>query len=168
MHPIVDLARKSIEAYVREGKTISLPDPLPPEMSGKAGVFVCVKKQGELRGCIGTYLPACYSVGTEIIMNAISAATRDPRFHPVGEDELDGLAYSVDILSCPEKIENISDLDPRKYGVIVVSGHRRGLLLPDLEGVDTPEEQLRITKIKAGIPPQEEVEIYRFEVKRYV
>lgn len=168
MHPIVDLARKSIEAYVREGKTISLPDPLPPEMSGKAGVFVCVKKQGELRGCIGTYLPACDSVGIEIIMNAISAATRDPRFRPVGEDELDSLAYSVDILSCPEKIENISDLDPRKYGVIVVSGHRRGLLLPDLEGVDTPEEQLRITKIKAGIPPQEEVEIYRFEVKRYV
>ena len=97
-----------------------------------------------------------------------SAATRDPRFRPVGEDELDGLTYSVDILSCPEKIENISDLDPRKYGVIVVSGHRRGLLLPDLEGVDTPEEQLRITKMKAGIPPQEEVEIYRFEVKRYV
>jgi hypothetical protein len=167
MHPLVDLARKSIEAYVREGKTIQLPEPLPTEMSGKAGVFVCVKKHGELRGCIGTYLPSCDSIGTEIIMNAISAATKDPRFRPVGSDELRDLAYSVDILSCPEKVPDISGLDPRKYGVIVVSGNRRGLLLPDLEGVDDAGEQLRIAKMKAGILPQEEVEIYRFEVRRY-
>lgn len=167
MHPVVELARKSIEAYVMEGKTIELPEQLPPEMSGKAGVFVCVKKHGELRGCIGTYLPACDSVGTEIIRNAISAATKDPRFGPVTEDELNDLTYSVDILSCPEKVNDLSELDPRKFGIIVVSGHRRGLLLPDLEGVDTKEEQLRITKMKAGIQPHEEVEIYRFEVKRY-
>lgn len=167
MHPFVELAKKSVEAYIKKGEKISLPDPLPPEMSGKAGVFVSVKKHGELRGCIGTYLPSCDSIGTEIIMNAISAATKDPRFYPVKDNELEGLTYSVDILSCPEKIDDVSGLDPKKYGVIVVSGHRRGLLLPDLEGVDTVEEQLRITKMKAGILPQEEVEIYRFEVKRY-
>jgi AmmeMemoRadiSam system protein A len=167
MHPIVDLARKSIETYVREGKTVTIPEPLPSEMSGKAGVFVSIKKHGELRGCIGTFMPACDSISTEIIMNAISAATKDPRFQPVRKDELDDLTYSVDILSSPEKVKELSELEPNKYGIIVVSGHRRGLLLPDLEGVDTAEEQLRITRAKAGIPPHEAVEIFRFEVKRY-
>jgi AmmeMemoRadiSam system protein A len=167
MHPIVELAKKSIESYVREGKTIELPEPLPSEMSGKAGVFVCVKKQGELRGCIGTFLPSCDSIAAEIVANATSAASRDPRFYPVREDELKELTYSVDILSCPEKVKDKTELDPRKYGIIVVSGDRRGLLLPDLEGVDTVEEQLKVTKMKAGILPHEEVEIYRFEVKRY-
>ncbi len=103
----------------------------------------------------------------ETISNAISAATKDPRFPPVREDELDELSYSVDVLSSPEKIKHIGELDPRKYGIIVVSGFSRGLLLPDLEGVDTVEEQIRITKMKAGILPGEEVEIYRFEVRRY-
>ena len=167
MHPLVEFAKKSIEAYIRKGKTIRPEEPLPPELSEKAGVFVCLKKGGELRGCIGTYLPSCDSVAAETIVNAISAATKDPRFQPVSEDELDKLTYSVDVLSCPEKVSSIAELDPRKYGIIVVSGFRRGLLLPDLEGVDTVEDQLRITKMKAGILPQEEVEIYRFEVKRY-
>jgi AmmeMemoRadiSam system protein A len=167
MHPLVELAKRSIEAYVRKGETLKTPGLLPPEMSEKAGVFVCVKKQGELRGCIGTYMPACDSIGMEIIMNAISAVTRDPRFHPVREEELKDLTYSVDVLSCPEKVESISELDPKKYGIIVVSGPKRGLLLPDLDGVDTAEEQLRITKMKAGILPGEELEIFRFEVKRY-
>lgn len=167
MHPLVKLAKKSIETYIREGKIIQPPEPLLPEMAEKAGVFVCLKKHGQLRGCIGTFTPTCKCVGIETIINAISAATKDPRFHPVEEDELEELAYSVDVLSCPEKVKDITELDPRKYGVIVVSGHRRGLLLPDLEGVDTIEEQLRIARMKAGILPHEEVEIYRFEVKRY-
>jgi len=168
MHPLVEFAKKSVEAYIRKGKTIRPEEPLPPELSEKAGVFVCLKKGGELRGCIGTYLPSCDSVANETIMNAISAATKDPRFQPVNEDELDKLSYSVDVLSCPEKVSGVEELDPRKYGIIVVSGFRRGLLLPDLEGVDTVEDQLRITKMKAGILPHEEVEIYRFEVKRYI
>jgi len=167
MDPIVDLAKKSIEAYIREGKTLQLSDPLPPELSGKAGVFVCLKKNGELRGCIGTFLPACDSIASETILNAISAATKDPRFYPVKEDELDELSYTVDVLSCPEKVSDLSGLDPQKYGIIVVSGNRRGLLLPDIQGVDTVEEQLRITRMKAGILPHEDVEIYRFEVQRY-
>jgi AmmeMemoRadiSam system protein A len=167
MHPIIELAKKSVEAYVKEGRTIEPPDPLLPEMSGKAGVFVCVKKKRELRGCIGTFLPACGSIAAEIVANAISAASRDPRFYPIREDELKELEYSVDVLSCPEKIKDLGELDPRKYGIIVVSADKRGLLLPDLEGVDTVAEQLKITKMKADIPPDEDVEIYRFEVKRY-
>lgn len=167
MHPLVEFAKRSVEAYIRKGTTIRPEEPLPPELSEKAGVFVCLKKGGELRGCIGTYLPSCDSVANETITNAISAATKDPRFQTVSEDELDKLSYSVDVLSCPEKVGSIAELDPRKYGIIVVSGFRRGLLLPDLEGVDTVEDQLRITKMKAGILPHEEVEIYRFEVKRY-
>jgi len=167
MHPIVELAKKSIETFIRENRTINPPDNLPPEVHGKAGVFVSLKKHGELRGCIGTYSPCRDSVAMETISNAISAATKDPRFPPVREDELDELAYSVDVLSSPEKIKHVGELDPVKYGIIVVSGFGRGLLLPDLEGVDTVEEQIRITKMKAGILPGEEVEIYRFEVKRY-
>jgi AmmeMemoRadiSam system protein A len=167
MHPLVELAKKSVETYVMEGKIIKLPDPIPPEMAEKAGVFVCLKKHGQLRGCIGTFMPSCESIGTETITNAISASTKDPRFQAVREEELEDIVYSVDVLSCPEKVNDISELNPRKYGIIVVSGQRRGLLLPDLEGVDTVEEQLRITKMKADILPHEEVEIYRFEVKRY-
>jgi len=167
MHPIAELAKKSVEAYVREGKTSAPPEPLPQEMSGKSGVFVCLKKAGELRGCIGTYLPSCASIAEEVIANAISAATKDPRFGPVTEDELESLSYTADVLTCPEKVGDIKDLDPRKYGVIVSNGFRRGLLLPDLQGVDTVEEQLRITKMKAGILPHEDIEIYRFEVIRY-
>ena len=167
MHPLVELARKSIETFVREGIILKPPDPLPQEMSEKAGVFVSLKKHGELRGCIGTYLPCCESIGAEIIVNAISAATKDPRFHPVQEDELKDLTYSVDVLSCPEKIHTTDELDPKKYGIIVISGLKRGLLLPDLDGVDTVEEQIRITKMKAGILPHEDVEIHRFRVIRY-
>jgi hypothetical protein len=167
MHPLVELAKKSVESFITQGKVISLPDPQPDSMSGKAGVFVSIKKHGELRGCIGTFQPACDCIGTEVISNAISAATKDPRFSPVTEKELPDLTYSVDVLSSPEKISSLSELDPKKYGVIVVSGFRRGLLLPDLEGVNTVEEQLRITKMKAGILPHEEVEIYRFKVTRY-
>ena len=167
MHPLVELAKKSVEKYIREGRVESPLDSPSPDMTEKAGVFVCLKKHGQLRGCIGTFMPSWENVGAETIMNAISAATKDPRFHPVEESELQELDYSVDVLSPPEKIRDTKELDPRKYGVIVVSGHRRGLLLPDLEGVDTVDEQLRITKMKADILPHEEVEIFRFEVKRF-
>ena len=167
MHELVALAKKSIEAFVRNGKELSPPKELTPEMSVKAGVFICLKKKGNLRGCIGTFMPCTENVAQEIIKNAISAATQDPRFEPVTEDELDELDYSVDVLSPPEKVSDISELDPKKYGVIVVHGARKGLLLPDLEGVDSVEEQLRIAKMKAWINPDEKVEIFRFMVSRY-
>jgi AmmeMemoRadiSam system protein A len=167
MHPLVELAKKSIEAYIREGKIIEPPETLTPEMNGKAGVFVCIKKDNQLRGCIGTFSPSYACVAIETIKNAISAATKDPRFHPVREDELEGLEYCVDVLAPPEKVTDLQELNPKKYGIILVCGNRKGLLLPDIEGVDTIDEQIRITRLKACILPEEETEMYRFEVKRY-
>jgi len=167
MHPIVELAKKSIEEYVREGRLIEPPEPLSPEMAEEAGVFVCVKKHGQLKGCIGTITPCYKNVAIETIKNAVSAATNDPRFHPIREEDLKELEYAIDVLSPSQRVENLTDLDPKKYGVIVVSGNRKGVLLPDLEGVATVEEQLRIARMKACILPDEKIEIYRFEVKRY-
>ncbi len=171
-HPLVELARETINAYVRRGRTIQPPAELTPEMQQRAGVFVSLKKHGQLRGCIGTFTPTTPNVAQEIIQNAISAATRDPRFHPVQPSELDELDISVDVLAPPEPIQGLEDLDPKRYGLIVESRHhpwKRGLLLPDLEGVDTPEQQMFITRVhKAGITdPNEPVNLYRFEVVRY-
>lgn len=167
MHPLVKLARDAIETYVRDRRIISPPSELTDEMKERAGAFVSIKKHGQLRGCIGTFLPTKSNLAEEIIRNAIAAATEDPRFPPVREEELEDLQVSVDVLSQPEPVNDLSELDPKKYGVIVVKGPRKGLLLPDLEGVDTVEEQLRIAKLKAGILPEEDCEIYRFTVRRY-
>lgn len=167
MHPLVELVRKSVESFIKHGKTERPPDPLPASLSGRAGIFVCIKKHGELRGCIGTYVPSRDNIASEAIANAISAATDDPRFPPVTEHELPELTYSVDVLSSHEKVSGLEALDPKKYGVIVISGQKKGLLLPDIEGVDTVDDQLKIAKMKAGIFPGEDVEIYRFTVERY-
>ncbi len=167
MDPIVALAKETVEKYVRTGKRISPPPELTPEMKEKAGVFVSIHKKGELRGCIGTFEPQEKNVAAEVITNAISSATRDPRFPPIGPEELKDLDYSVDVLTSPEPVEDESQLDPKKYGVIVACGWRRGLLLPDLEGVDTADYQIDICRQKGGIGPDEPVQLYRFEVKRY-
>lgn len=167
MHPLVKLAKDTIRKYVIDGEVITAPAEPSPEMNVKAGVFVSLKMHGQLRGCIGTFSPTTANVAKEIIQNAISAATQDPRFPPVEPSELDDIVYSVDVLSAPEKVKGMGELDAKKYGVIVSSGGRRGLLLPDLEGVDTVEEQLEIACMKAGISKGEKIEIYRFEVKRY-
>jgi pyruvate formate lyase activating enzyme len=166
LHPIAKLARETVESYIREGKRPP-PVELTPEMSERAGVFVSIHKHGELRGCIGTFEPAQANVAEEIIANAISSSTRDPRFPPVTEAELNELQYKVDILTRPEPVKDISELDHKKYGVIVESGFRRGLLLPDLEGVDSVEEQIAICRLKAGIGRNERVDLYRFEVRRF-
>ncbi|HAK88502.1 MAG TPA: AMMECR1 domain-containing protein [Nitrospiraceae bacterium] len=168
MHPYVELAKKAVEEYIKNKKIIPPPEKLAPEMKKKAGVFICLKKHGELRGCIGTFVPCEENIYKEIVKNAVSAAMEDPRFPKVAENELPGIQYSVDVLSEPEKVEDISSLDPRKYGVIVTKGFRKGLLLPDLEGVNTVEEQLHITKMKAGInPADKDIEIFKFTVDRY-
>ena len=132
-----------------------------------AGVFVSIKKNGLLRGCIGTVFPAYDNLAEEICENAISAGTKDPRFYPVTEAELPYLKYSVDILSEPESVTDMQKLDPGKYGVIVRRANRLGLLLPDLEGIDTVAEQLRIACQKAGIDPDAPYDIERFQVIRY-
>jgi len=167
MHPIVKLAKDTVEKYISTGESPSPPEEPTPEMSEKAGVFVSIKKADELRGCIGTYSPATDNVAMEVIQNAISAATQDPRFSPVTRSEFGELEYSVDVLLPPEKVNSSDALNPKRYGIIVRKGNHRGLLLPDLDGVNTVEEQIRIAALKAGLSSAEDAEIYRFEVKRY-
>jgi hypothetical protein len=166
-HPLAALAKETVETYVREGKKPAPPKPLTPEMKEKAGVFVSIHKRGALRGCIGTFEPQQRNVAEEIITNAISSATQDPRFNPIAPEELDKLDYSVDVLTRPEPVPDESHLDPKKYGVIVEAGWRKGLLLPDLEGVDSVAYQIDICRQKGGISPDEPVQLYRFEVRRY-
>lgn len=166
LHPVVKLAKLAIESYISDGKVIK-PDQLTDEMKGKAGTFVSIKKHGQLRGCIGTFQPTRETVAEEIIANAIHSASRDIRFPPVEPSELNDLEYSVDILTEPELVSNTSELDPKEYGVIVDSGRSRGLLLPDLDGVDTVEDQINICRAKAGILADEPIQLYRFEVRRY-
>lgn len=161
------LAQQSLETYVRERKEIPVPEDLPAWMKKeRAGVFVSLHKNGELRGCIGTISAWTENVAKEIITLAIEAGTKDPRFLPVREDELKDLEYSVDVLSQAEPAE-MADLDAKRYGVIVTSGHKRGLLLPNLEGVDTPAEQIFISLQKAGIREGEPYQIERFTVERH-
>ena len=164
----VKLARASLESYIRERKVLPVPEGLPEEMvDEKAGVFVSIHKDGELRGCIGTIGPTQPNVAKEIIRNAISASTEDPRFPPITVEELDRLEVSVDVLGAPEEIESEDELDVKRYGVIVSSGFRRGLLLPDLEGIETPQQQVLIARHKAMISPHENVKLERFEVIRH-
>lgn len=163
----VSLARQTAETYVREGEVITPPAKVPSYLRGRAGVFVSIKKEGQLRGCIGTTTPIQADTAHEIIRNAISSATEDPRFPPIEASELGDLTFSVDILGRSEEVESEDELDSTNYGVIVEAGSRRGLLLPDLEGVDTVSQQIEIAKQKAGISPNELVKLYRFKVKRY-
>jgi AmmeMemoRadiSam system protein A len=162
----VRLARQSLEYYLRTGKVLPVPEPLPPELAGRAGAFVSIKKHGNLRGCIGTIGPTRANLAEEIIYNALAAGLEDPRFPPVTAEELPELRYSVDVLSEPEPA-TLADLDPKVYGVIVSRGRRRGLLLPDLEGIDTVEEQVAIARQKGGIGPDEPYRLERFKVTRY-
>ncbi len=166
-HELVELARRTIEQYVRRGERLRPPQDLSELLASRAGAFVSLHREGQLRGCIGTIEPQQANLAQEIIANAISAATRDPRFPPLTAAELDDLDISVDVLEPAEKISGLDELDPRQYGVIVESGHRRGLLLPDLEGVDTPQQQVQIALRKAWINPHEHYDLYRFRVTRY-
>lgn len=164
----IRLARTTIDTYVRTGNIIDVPQDLDKEMSHRrAGVFVSIKEDGRLRGCIGTIQAVQTSIAEEIIANAISASTKDPRFSPIEPWELDRLTISVDVLGEKEKIDSPEQLDPIRYGVIVTKGHKRGLLLPNLEGIDTVEEQIAIAKRKAGIREDDSVELERFEVIRH-
>jgi AmmeMemoRadiSam system protein A len=167
--PLVRLARAALEAYVRERRVLD-PATLPGLEPRRAGVFVSLHlPDGSLRGCIGTIEPTRARIEDEIVGNAISAATRDPRFYPLTEAELEGLDISVDVLGEPEEVAGPADLDPKTYGIIVETADgRRALLLPDLEGVDTVDQQLRITCRKGGIDPdRDRYRIFRFKVERH-
>lgn len=167
--PFVRLARASVEHYILRHRKMEMPGDLPAELTARrAGAFVSIHEHGKLRGCIGTISPVRDCLAKEIIDNAVSASTRDPRFSPIRADELKWLEISVDVLGDPEPVSSPDELDVKRYGVIVTKGRKRGLLLPDLDGVDTVEEQISIAKSKAGIADwDKKVELQRFEVVRH-
>lgn len=164
---LVKVARDTLEKHIKGEPPAEFADVPDEYKSKRAGVFVSIKKSGNLRGCIGTIEPVKPNIVEEVVANAVSAGIWDPRFQPVGPEELDDLEYSVDVLQPPEPINDLSKLDPEKYGVIVSAGRRSGLLLPNIEGVTTVEEQVAIARQKAGIGPDESVRLERFEVNRY-
>lgn len=185
MHPLVNLAKKSVEIFVKSGEIISPPKDLPEKfLTGKSGVFVTVERENQLRGCIGTYLPTRENIAEEVINNAVAAAREDYRFSPIQGEELPYLSFTVYILHEPELIKNVYELNPKEYGIIVRSipiirtkdevtfdgaiPYKCGLLLPDLEGVKTAEQQISIACQKAMIDPKKEkFLIYRFTVEKY-
>lgn len=189
MHPLVKLAKEAVETYIKSGKTISIPKDFPKDLIKiRAGVFVTIEKEGILKGCIGTYLPTRLNIAEETIKNAIAAATEDWRFEPIKEKDLPFLKYTVSVLSWPEEVKDKKELDPKKYGVLVktfpfvfpnknyvLDGllekeivSKTGILLPDIEGVETVEKQISIVCQKAGIDPErEKFFIYKFRVKKY-
>jgi len=167
------LARKAIESFIEKGEIIHPPQNLPKEFFKKrAGAFVSIYKKNnnkkELRGCIGTFLPTQENLAQEIIKNAIAAATQDWRFPPLTKEELKDLIYSVDVLDKLQPIKNINELNPKDYGIIVISEDgRSGLLLPNLEKIDTPQQQISIALQKANISPDENFTILKFKTHRY-
>jgi len=164
----VRLARYSLEYYIKNRQLPRLPEGLPKNFyTERSGVFISIKKESNLRGCIGTSLPSRVNIAEEIMVNAVRAGTKDPRFSPIRADELSYLEYSVDVLSKPEPVESEAALDVKKYGIIVTHGRKKGVLLPDLPGVDTVKDQIRIARQKAGISEGEPVSLSRFEVVRY-
>ena len=166
--PWVRLAWEAVEAWVKERRRVRPGNDLPAEMlETRAGAFVSIHKMGRLRGCIGTTGPTAGNVAEEIAQNAVSACSRDPRFDPIRPEELPYLDISVDVLGRPEDIAGPEELDVKRYGVIVSKGMRRGLLLPDLDGVDSVEQQIAIAKQKAGIGKDERVSLQRFRVVRH-
>ncbi len=205
MNPLVNLVKLAVENFIKEGKIIEVPEDLPEEFyKRRAGTFVTIEKDGELRGCIGTYLPTRINIAEEVVHNAVAAAVEDYRFGPIQKEELPYLSFTVYILSYPKPVKDIKELNPKKFGVIVKTGpftypnekevvldealphlpphlhleegsafdgtipYKTGLLLPDLEGVDTIEQQIEICCQKGGIDSErEKIFIYRFTVEKY-
>ncbi len=163
----VKLARKAVREYLEKSKVIEAGDDLPEEFFKPAGVFVSIKKAGNLRGCIGTIEGEADTAAHELIKNALKAALKDPRFEPIDINELEELVFSVDLLAEPEEVDSREQLDPQEYGVIVEKGGQKGLLLPRLEGVETVKKQLEIARRKAGLASLDDATIKRFKVRRY-
>lgn len=170
MDKYTGLAKQAVETFFKQRKIMDLPKDLPKEFyEDKAGVFVTIYNGFNLRGCIGTYEPTQENIGKEIIANAVSAATKDYRFNSITEQELPELKYEISVLSQPEKIKDKKELNAKKFGVLVKSNGKSGLLLPDLEDVNTVEQQLSIACQKAGISyPEEKIEIYKFSIHKYI
>ncbi len=164
---LVELARRAVEDWVTRRHVLAAPELGEFVAESARGVFVCIKQAGQLRGCVGSVEPETPSLGEEVVRSAIQAAAADPRFVPVSAAELEDLSYQVDLLSPIEPVAGESELNPAQYGVVVTAGERRGLLLPDLEGVDDVATQLAIARQKAGIEPGDPADISRFSVTRF-
>ena len=164
---LLNLAKCSVEEYVERGRMLPPPTEVPQSFLKDGAVFVSIYKSGMLRGCIGSLNSVTPSIANEVMQMAVRAATHDPRFPPVERDDLNSLTYSIDILSAMEKNQDLKQLDPTQYGVVVCSGEKRGVLLPNLHGVDTVEQQVAIAMEKGGIKEGEPVELFRFHVTRY-
>jgi len=168
MNPFCQLAKNAVFAFIKEGKIIKPDENLPKDFNAKAGVFVSIFNKKDLRGCVGTFLPTQGNIAEEIISSAINAC-QDTRFIPLEEKELPFLSFEVYILDRPELIKNIKELNPKKYGILVQSFNKSGLLLPDLQGIDNVDQQIEIAARKAGIDlNNEEIVIYKFLAKKYV
>jgi len=166
-HPYISLAQDSIHHYLIHREKLSCPHPLSQDLRSRSGAFVSIKKLKQLRGCIGTLEPCEPNLAMEIIENAFKAALHDPRFSPVTTEELQELTYSIDVVRPLEKISTLEDLNPDIYGLVVKSNGKQGVLLPDLEGVNSTEEQIQICRAKGKIPEDEPIEMYRFKVERF-
>ncbi len=175
MNPYVKLAKRAVENYIEKGEIIEIPDDLPKEMMEKKfGTFITIEKNGQLRGCIGTYLPTKENIAQEIIHNAIAAATEDYRFNPIQKEELSSLSYTVYVLEKPELVKDVKGLNPKKYGIIVRTAPinhsmpKSALLLPDLQGIDTVEKQISIACQKGEIDlTHQKITIYRFTIQKH-
>lgn len=169
-HPLIRLAAEAIAAHLSGRGPIERPEAPgddSPWSLKPAGLFVCLKRRGDLRGCIGTIEPSRDSLAAEVIENAVGAATRDPRFPPVRPEELPELVISIHVLGPHERVSGPEELDPSRYGLIVRAGARRGVLLPDVEGITTAAQQIETARAKAGIGPREPVELFRFDATKY-
>jgi AmmeMemoRadiSam system protein A len=166
-HPYISLAQESIYHYLNRHEKMSCPEPLSKDLTSRSGAFVSIKKFHQLRGCIGTLEPCEPNLAMEIIENALKAALHDPRFSPITSGELQDLTYSIDVIQPLEKVSSTAELDPNRYGLVVRSNGKQGVLLPDLEGVDSTEEQIQICRAKGKIADDAPIEMYRFQAKRF-
>jgi len=166
-HPYISLAQKSVYHYLNHREKLSCPAPLSNDLKSRSGAFVSIKKLKQLRGCIGTLEPCEPNLAMEIIENSLKAALHDPRFSPVTVEELQDLSFSIDVVSPLEQVTTIEELNPKIYGLVVRSNGKQGVLLPDLEGVDSTEEQIQICRTKGKIRDGEPIEMYRFKVDRF-
>jgi len=167
VHPLVKLAIRSAEHFIETGKPLACPDPLPESLKQNAGVFVSIKKQGSLRGCIGTITPKYKNLAEEVIQNTILAASQDPRFDSIQQRELPSLTFSVDVLTPLEKIDNLKGHNIKQLGLLVKGEGKQGVLLPDLENIKSAEQQLKVCLNKGGLSDGDQYELYRFKVKRF-
>jgi MEMO1 family protein len=162
------VARRSVESALRDSSELP-PPPNGGYLAQKHGVFVTVRRRdGKLRGCVGTIVPVCANLVAETWRSARLAAFQDGRFMPVAADDLGDLQFQVSILHSLEIIASTAELNPQHYGVIVsTSDGRRGLLLPGIKKIKTGDQQLVLARRKGWIEPDEPVTIQRFQADHF-